>query len=216
MWHGPLDRGRDMGYMSGMDDDAHVRLDMLARRLPGPGDRAEADRLHALARAADGGGAEAREQLAAVLAEPGRPLWARQFVSYALACLGDRRAFETLVFLLNYRDPACGALAAEALVRLGDPRTARAAAALAANGLRSAYALHPVRLLAELDAPESVPALVGTLRRLLAGPDHHWPVALACTEGLGRLGDPRARPVLLEAHGFERLRAAAATALRRL
>ncbi|MDK1472140.1 HEAT repeat domain-containing protein [Streptomyces sp. 549] len=218
-----------MDYTSGMDDDAYARLDLLARRLPGPAERTEATRLVGLVRQADedarraGGGtgpdgppSAAREELAAVLAEPGRPLWARRLVSYALARLGDRRAFETLVFLLNYRDPACGAVAAEALVRLGDPRTARAAAALAANGLRSAYALHPVRLLAELDAPESVPALIDTLRRLLAGPDHHWPVALACTEGLGRLGDPRAREVLLEAREHTRLRNAAGAALRGL
>ncbi len=71
------------------------------------------------------------------------------------------------MLLLNHRDPPRCAAAAQALARLGDPRTARAAAALATNELRVAYALHPVRLLAELRAPEAVPALITTLRRRL-------------------------------------------------
>ena len=112
---------------------------------------------------------------------------------------GDRRAFEALVLLLNHRDPQRCASAAHALARLGDPRTARAAAALATNELRVAYALHPVRLLAELRAPESVPALITTLERRLRPHDPHRRVALACVEGLGTLGDARARPVLNEA-----------------
>ncbi|MCF6522885.1 HEAT repeat domain-containing protein [Streptomyces sp. JJ36] len=161
------------------------------------------------------GRTDARDALAAVLVENERPLWAREIASFALGCAGDRRAFETLVFLLNYRDPVRGATAAHALVRLGDPRTARAAAALATNELRTAYAVHPVRLLAALRAPESVPTLVAVLARLLERPDPHWPVALACVEGLGRIGDARARPVLAEAAAHHRLRAAAQAALAR-
>src|SRR5690606_37566843 len=74
---------------------------------------------------------------------------------------------------LNHRDPPRCAAAAHALARLGDPRTARAAAALATNELRVAYALHPVRLLTALRAPEAVPALVTTLRRRLRPQDPH-------------------------------------------
>ncbi|NEE22382.1 adenylosuccinate lyase, partial [Streptomyces sp. SID7499] len=98
-----------------------------------------------------------------------------------------------LVLLLNHRDPERCVSAAHALARLGDPRTPRAAAALATNALRTAYALHPVRLLTTLRAPESVPALVATLQRLLAPGDPHWRVALACVEGLGSLADEQAR-----------------------
>jgi HEAT repeat protein len=170
------------------------------------------DELVALARARN---RAARDALAGVLAETGRPLWAQEIAAFALGCAGDRRAFETLVFLLNYRDPVRGATAAHALVRLGDPRTARAAAALATNELRTAYAVHPVRLLADLRAPESVPTLVAVLARLLERPEPHWPVALACVEGLGRIGDQRARPVLAEAAAHHRLRAAAQAALAR-
>ncbi|MEE1926922.1 HEAT repeat domain-containing protein [Streptomyces sp. TRM 70351] len=179
----------------------------------GAAERGESARLLALVRADT---PAARDELARTLTEAGRPLWARELAACALGAAGDRRAFETLVFLLNYRDPARGENAAEALARLGDPRTARAAAALAANELRTAYALHPVRLLARLAAPESRPVLTATLARLLAGPEHHWPVARACVEGLGRLGDPAARAVLVEAGVRPELRDAVRAALRRL
>ncbi|WP_432093030.1 HEAT repeat domain-containing protein [Streptomyces sp. bgisy100] len=160
------------------------------------------------------GGAVA--ELAGVLAEAGRPLWAREIAAFGLACAGDRRAFEPLVLLLNHRDPERCATAAVALARLGDPRTARAAAALATNPLRTAYALHPVRLLTALRAPESAPALTATLRRLLAPHDPFWRIALACVEGLGALGDDRAVPVLQAARDHPRLAAAAAASLARL
>ncbi|GGZ15898.1 adenylosuccinate lyase [Streptomyces nitrosporeus] len=156
------------------------------------------------------------EELAGVLVADRQPLWAREIAAFRLGCLGDRRAFEALVLLLNHRDPErCGS-AAHALLLLGDPRTPRAAAALAANTLRTAYALHPVRLLTALRAPESVPALVGTLHRLLVPGEPHWNVALACVEGLGTLGDGRARPVLKAALPHPRLGRAAAEALGRL
>ncbi|MFC9245580.1 adenylosuccinate lyase [Streptomyces sp. NPDC057136] len=156
------------------------------------------------------------EELAEVLVEQGRPLWAREIAAFRLGCSGDRRAFEALVLLLNHRDPERCVSAAHALVRLGDPRTPRAAAALATNALRTAYAVHPVRLLTDLRAPESVPALVSTLERLLNPDEPHWRVALACVEGLGRLGDGAARPVLEAALPHPRLGGAAAEALSRL
>lgn len=156
------------------------------------------------------------EELAQVLIERERPLWAREIAAYRLGCGGDRRAFETLVLLLNHRDPERCVGAAHALARLGDPRTPRAAAALATNSLRTAYALYPVRLLAELRAPESVPALMSTLSRLLGPDEPHWRVALACVEGLGQLGDVQARPVLLAALPHPRLGGAAEEALSRL
>ncbi|MFJ2435100.1 adenylosuccinate lyase [Streptomyces anulatus] len=161
-------------------------------------------------------GAEDPEDLARVLVEPRRPLWAREIAAFRLGCAGDRRAFEALVLLLNHRDPERCVSAAHALARLDDPRTPRAAAALATNALRTAYALHPVRLLADLRAPESVPALVATLQRLLAPGEPHWRVALACVEGLGRLADEQARPVLTAALPHPRLGTAAAEALSRL
>ncbi|MBT2901400.1 adenylosuccinate lyase [Streptomyces sp. McG3] len=160
--------------------------------------------------------AEDPEELARVLVEPHRPLWAREMAAFRLGCAGDRRAFEALVLLLNHRDPERCVSAAHALARLDDPRTPRAAAALATNHLRTAYALHPVRLLTDLRAPESVPALVATLQRLLAPGDPHWRVALACVEGLGRLADAQARPVLTAALPHPRLGTAAAEALSRL
>ncbi|HZF88182.1 adenylosuccinate lyase [Streptomyces sp.] len=153
------------------------------------------------------------DELAEVLTAPGQPLWARELAAFRLGVAGDRRAFEALVLLLNHRDPPRCAAAAHALARLGDPRTARAAAALATNELRVAYALHPVRLLADLRAPESVPALITTLRRRLRPHDPHRRVALACVEGLGALGDPRARPVLSEALAHPSLAEAAVRAL---
>ncbi|MGX1953105.1 adenylosuccinate lyase [Streptomyces sp. CB02115] len=161
-------------------------------------------------------GAEDPEELARVLVEPRRPLWAREIAAFRLGCAGDRRAFEALVLLLNHRDPERCVSAAHALARLDDPRTPRAAAALATNALRTAYALHPVRLLTDLRAPESVPALVATLQRLLAPGEPHWRVALACVEGLGRLADEQARPVLTAALPHPRLGTAAAEALARL
>ncbi|MFF1719439.1 adenylosuccinate lyase [Streptomyces sviceus] len=156
------------------------------------------------------------DELAGVLTEPGQPLWARELAAFRLGLAGDRRAFESLVLLLNHRDrPRCAA-AAYALARLDDPRTARAAAALATNELRVAYALHPVRLLAELRAPESVPALITTLERRLHPHDPYRRVALACVEGLGTLEDARARPVLNEALAHPSLAEAAVRALARI
>ncbi|MFE7765276.1 adenylosuccinate lyase [Streptomyces sp. NPDC057438] len=156
------------------------------------------------------------DELAGVLVEQGQPLWARELAAFRLGLAGDRRAFESLVLLLNHRDPPRCASAAYALARLGDPRTARAAAALATNELRVAYALHPVRLLTELRAPESVPALITTLRRRLGPHDPYRRVALACVEGLGALGDTRAGPVLNEALAHPRLAEAAVRALARI
>ncbi|MEU8618478.1 adenylosuccinate lyase [Streptomyces sp. NPDC048623] len=156
------------------------------------------------------------EELHAALTAPGQPLWVREIAAFRLGLAGDRRAFEALVLLLNHRDPARCVSAAHALTRLGDPRTARAAAALATNELRVAYALLPVRLLASLRAPESAPALVTVLRRRLAPADPHWRVGLACVEGLGALGDPAAREVLTAALPHPRLGEAAREALRRL
>ncbi|MFE2356962.1 adenylosuccinate lyase [Streptomyces parvulus] len=156
------------------------------------------------------------DELAAVLTEPGRPLWARELAAFRLGSAGDRRAFESLVLLLNHRDPPRCAAAARALARLGDPRTARAAAALATNELRVAYALHPVRLLVELRAPEAVPALIATLERRLRPHDPHRRVALACVEGLGDLGDGRAGPVLNDALAHPALAEAAVRALARI
>ncbi|MER6135033.1 adenylosuccinate lyase [Streptomyces sp. NPDC001815] len=156
------------------------------------------------------------DELAAVLIAPEQPLWARELAAFRLGLDGDRRAFEALVLLLNHRDPQRCASAAYALARLGDPRTARAAAALATNELRVAYALHPVRLLVELRAPESVPALITTLARRFRPHDPYRRIALACVEGLGALGDERARPVLNEALAHPALAQAAAGALKRL
>ncbi|KOV62294.1 adenylosuccinate lyase [Streptomyces sp. MMG1121] len=159
---------------------------------------------------------EDHDELAEVLTAPGQPLWARELAAFRLGRAGDRRAFESLVLLLNHRDPPRCASAAHALSRLGDPRTARAAAALATNELRVAYALHPVRLLADLRAPESVPALITTLERRLRPRDPYRKVALACVEGLGALGDPRARRVLNEALAHPALAQAAVRALARI
>ncbi|MEV4945425.1 adenylosuccinate lyase [Streptomyces sp. NPDC053755] len=154
--------------------------------------------------------------LARVLTAPGQPLWAREIAAFRLGLAGDARAFEALVLLLNHRDPERCVSAAYALTRLGDPRTARAAAALATNELRVSYALLPVRLLSDLRAPESVPALITVLERRLAADDPHWRVGLACVEGLGALGDERARPTLEAALPHPRLAPAARRALDRL
>ncbi|MFI9804726.1 adenylosuccinate lyase [Streptomyces sp. NPDC052301] len=159
---------------------------------------------------------EDHDELAEVLTAPGQPLWARELAAFRLGVAGDRRAFESLVLLLNHRDPPRCASAAYALARLGDPRTARAAAALATNELRVAYALHPVRLLVRLRAPESVPALITTLERRLRPHDPYRRVALACVEGLGTLADPRARRVLNEALAHPPLAEAAVHALARI
>ncbi|MBQ0998767.1 adenylosuccinate lyase [Streptomyces sp. RK62] len=156
------------------------------------------------------------DELADVLTAPGQPLWARELAAFRLGLAGDPRAFESLVLLLNHRDPQRCASAAHALARLGDPRTARAAAALATNELRVAYALHPVRLLVELGAPEAVPALITTLERRLRPHDPYRRVALACVEGLGTLGDDRARRVLNEALAHPALAEAAVQALARI
>jgi len=156
------------------------------------------------------------DELAELLTAPGQPLWARELAAFRLGSAGDRRAFESLVLFLNHRDPPRCACAAQALARLGDPRTARAAAALATNELRVAYALHPVRLLVELRAPEAVPALITTLERRLRPHDPYRRVALACVEGLGTLGDTRARPVLNEALAHPVLAEAAVHALARI
>ncbi|MET8448936.1 adenylosuccinate lyase [Streptomyces sp. NPDC005209] len=156
------------------------------------------------------------DELADVLTAAGQPLWARELAAFRLGVAGDRRAFESLVLLLNHRDPPRCASAAHALARLGDPRTARAAAALATNELRVAYALHPVRLLVVLRAPESVPALITTLERRLRPHDPYRRVALACVEGLGTLGDARARRVLNEALAHPTLAEAAVHALTRI
>ena len=151
-----------------------------------------------------------------MLTERERPLWAREMAAFRLGVAGDRRAFEALVLLLNHRDPERCVSAAHALARLGDPRTARAAAALATNELRTAYALHPVRLLTALRAPESVPALIKTLRPLLSPQGPYGRVAVACIEGLGELGDRRAVEILTEALAHPRLARQAAWALRRI
>lgn len=130
-----------------------------------------------------------RERLALALTAPGQPLAVRESAAVELAAAGDSRSFETLALLLNYRDEARAQQAAEALLRLGDPRTGRAAAALATNPLRVGYALPAIRLLVELRAPEAVPALTQTLRRLRAAPQPaHERIARACAEGLEALG----------------------------
>lgn len=158
----------------------------------------------------------ARDRLAAVLTEPSRSAQQRLVASVLLGRAGDRRAFETLVLFLNHRDAWNTLAAAEALTRLGDPRTARAAAALATNRLRIAYALAAVRLLGRLRAPESLPALTSTLTWLLDEGRTAYQAAAGCVEELGRLGDARAVPVLTRAVADPRLRAAAVDSLGRI
>lgn len=187
-----------------MDEELRSLTERLRREAGGS---AAYDRLVAT---------EDLDELAGVLIEPAQPLWARELAAFRLGVAGDRRAFESLVLLLNHRDPPRCASAAHALSRLGDPRTARAAATLATNELRVAYALHPVRLLVDLRAPEAVPALITTLERRLRPHDPHRRVALACVEGLGALGDARARPVLDEALAHPTLAEAAVHALARI
>ncbi|MEV6006425.1 adenylosuccinate lyase [Streptomyces sp. NPDC051976] len=141
-----------------------------------------------------------RDRLALVLTAPGQPLESREAAATELARAGDRRAFETLALLLNYRDETRASRAAEALALLGDPRTGRAAAALATNPLRVAYALPAIRLLVRLRAPEAVPALTTTLTRLVSGPPAppaplpHQRIALACVQGLGELSAATSHP----------------------
>ncbi|GHC54902.1 HEAT repeat domain-containing protein [Streptomyces cinnamoneus] len=196
-----------------MEEEFRALLKRVRAELVSPAEFAAHDKLLALVRSDS---RAARDRLAGVLVAPEQPLWAREIAAFALGAKGDRRAFETLILLLNYREPVRCATAAHVLARLRDPRTARAAAALATNPLRTAYALYPVRLLTELRAPESVPALLATLERLLAARDHCWPVARACVEGLGALGDRRAEATLVAAREHERLRPAAVAALARL
>ncbi|MCW5251968.1 MULTISPECIES: adenylosuccinate lyase [unclassified Streptomyces] len=187
-----------------MDEESRALTERLRMESGGT---AEYDRLTATGD---------HDELAAVLIEQGQPLWARELAAFRLGAAGDRRAFESLILLLNHRDPPRCAAAAYALARLGDPRTARAAATLATNELRVAYALHPVRLLAELRAPESVPALITALGRRLGPRDPYRRVALACVEGLGALGDERAVPVLRDALAHPALAEAAVRALDRI
>ncbi|MEV6103958.1 HEAT repeat domain-containing protein [Streptomyces sp. NPDC051940] len=199
--------------MHSRDDDFRALTERVRGELKGHGQWALYERTVTFARQ---GTSTARDELARTLELPGHPLWARELAAFSLGTLGDRRAFETLVLLLNYRDPVRAATAAEALARLGDPRTARAAAALATNPLRTSYSLHAVRLLGRLRAPESVPALISALERLVQGPDHHWAVAAACIEALGAMGDDRAVPVLSSARVFPELREPAGGALARI
>ncbi len=196
-----------------MDEEFRTLTERVRASLSTPQETAAHASLLALVRQ---GTPAAREQLARILVAPEQPLWARETAAFVLGSAGDRRAFETLVLLLNYREPARCATAARVLARLGDPRTARAAAALATNPLRTAYSLHPIRLLVELRATESVPALVAALERQLGARDRHWAIARACVEGLGAIGDERAIPALTAAAQHIRLSAAAAAALARI
>lgn len=196
-----------------MDEEFRTLTERVRASLSTPQETAAHASLLALVRQ---GTPAAREQLARILVAPEQPLWARETAAFVLGSAGDRRAFETLVLLLNYREPARCATAARVLARLGDPRTARAAAALATNPLRTAYSLHPIRLLVELRAAESVPSLVAALERQLAARDRHWAIARACVEGLGAIGDERAIPALTAAAQHIRLSAAAAAALARI
>lgn len=164
---------------------------------------------------------DTRDRLARVLTAPGESLEAREAAAVELAAAGDRRAFETLALLLNYRDEARASKAAAALARLGDPRTGRAAAALATNELRVGYARPAIRLLVQMRAPEAVLALTTTLERLLAQPSPapHERIALACVEGLGALcaadAPPAARQALCAAAAHPPLAPAAHAALAR-
>ncbi|MFJ4850029.1 HEAT repeat domain-containing protein [Streptomyces sp. NPDC088733] len=158
----------------------------------------------------------ARDALAGVLTEPSRSLEEREIAAVALGRAGDRRAFETLFLLLNHRDAFRNVTAADTLARLGDPRTARAAAALATNRLRITYALAAIRLLGRLGAPESVPALTSTLRWLLDEGRFGLQATRGCVQELGRLGDARAVPALSRAAGVPALRAPAVEALGRI
>ncbi|MDI3407005.1 adenylosuccinate lyase [Streptomyces cavernicola] len=194
-----------------MDEELRAVTERLRKEAAQDADPSGAARFERL-RATDD-----HDELAEVLTAPQQPLWAREMAAFRLGCAGERRAFESLVLLLNHRDPERCASAAQALARLGDPRTARAAAALATNELRVAYALHPVRLLTVLRAPESAPALITALKRRLSSPhDPYWRIALACVEGLGALADKRAVPVLDSARAHPRLAAAAVAALARI
>ncbi|CAM5654439.1 Adenylosuccinate lyase OS=Streptomyces microflavus OX=1919 GN=HUT09_29960 PE=4 SV=1 [Streptomyces microflavus] len=139
------------------------------------------------------------EVLARVLVEPGRPLWAREIAAFRLGCAGDRRAFEALVLLLNHRDPERCVSAAHALARLDDPRTPGPPPRSPPTPCAPPTPCTRSGCSPPCGPPEAVPALVATLQRLLAPGEPHWRVALACVEGLGQLGDDRARPVLAAA-----------------
>lgn len=192
-----------------MNKELRSLTDRLRREAVIDGEQAAAE-CERLARKAG------HEELVELLTAPGRPLWARELAAYRLGTAKDPRAFETLVLFLNHRDPQRCEAAARALAALGDPRTARAAASLVTNELRVAYALHAVKLLTTLRAPESVPALIATLERRLGRNDPYRTVALACVAGLGVLGDRRARRVLQSAQRHPGLGAAAAAALARI
>lgn len=97
-----------------MDEEFRSLADRLADEADAAGESAA---YRALLATEDG------EELARVLVERERPLWAREMAAFRLGCDGDRRAFEALVLLLNHRDPERCVCAAHALVRLGDPRT---------------------------------------------------------------------------------------------
>ncbi|MCC3777738.1 HEAT repeat domain-containing protein, partial [Streptomyces sp. UNOB3_S3] len=103
-----------------MDDEFRALLRRVRAELVSPAEFTAYERLLALVRADD---TTARDELAEVLVAPERPLWAREIAAFALGVKGDRRAFETLVLLLNYREPVRCATAAHALARLRDPRT---------------------------------------------------------------------------------------------
>ncbi|MDX3077542.1 HEAT repeat domain-containing protein [Streptomyces sp. MI02-7b] len=192
-------------------DAAHLALFTAAARDPEAAVREAA--LVALGRTDHH---DARDALAGVLTEPSRSLGDREIAAVLLGRAGDRRAFETLVLLLNHRDALRNVTAADTLARLGDPRTARAAAALATNRLRITYALAAIRLLGRLGAPESVPALTATLQWLLDEGRPGLQAARGCAEELGRLGDVRAVPLLGRAAGVPALRAPAVDALGRI
>ncbi|MDX3096514.1 HEAT repeat domain-containing protein [Streptomyces sp. ME19-03-3] len=192
-------------------DPAH--LDLFLAAVGDPDESVAAEALVALWRLDV---PEARDRLAAVLTEPSRTVAERLAAAVLLGRAGDRRAFETLVLFLNHRDPWNNVAAAEALTRLGDPRTARAAATLATNRLRIVHALAAVRLLGRLRAAESLPALTSTLTWLLDEGRTLHQAAAGCVEELGRLGDARAVPVLTRAAADPSLRAAAVESLGRI
>jgi HEAT repeat protein len=210
--HGaPEARALALHLLAPAADPAHLELFVAAAADPEQDVVAEA--LLALGRLDH---PTAREHLAAVLYGPSHSLDDRLIASVALGRAGDRRAFETLVLFLNHRDGRRNIAAADALARLGDPRTARAAAALATNRLRIAYALAAVRLLGRLRAEESLPALTSTLAWLMDEGRTAYQAAAGCVEELGRLGDARAVPVLTRAVADRRLRVAAVDSLGRI
>ncbi|MFF3560785.1 HEAT repeat domain-containing protein [Streptomyces sp. NPDC002574] len=207
----PRVRSLALDLLGPAGDPAHLALFAAAARDSEAAVREAA--LVALGRTDHPG---ARDALADVLTEPSRSLGDREIAAVMLGRSGDRRAFETLVLLLNHRDALRNVTAADTLARLGDPRTARAAAALATNRLRITYALASIRLLGRLRAPESVPALTATLQWLLDEGRPGLQAVHGCVEELGRLGDARAVPLLARAAGTPALRAPAVDALGRI